>query len=147
MQLSPLQRLPVVILSVLVLAWLALGLRNSRLEDEAVRSVDKRVRLELAGGERTGLDPGETDRILSLFRRAQRLNPDVTPMLNEANVYLFNGRFEPATAILEEVVRREPENLFAWMALEDAARTVDSRLSAEARARVRRLNPIVAERR
>lgn len=96
---------------------------------------------ELIGAE---LDGATYRRALSLFRDAQRLNPDTDPELLEAGLLLVAGE-EPreAAAVIEGVVRREPENSKAWALLANATAEIDPRRAREARVELRRVKPPV----
>ena len=61
-----------------------------------------------------------------------------------ALVYRVSGDAERATALVEDVVRREPDNLVAWAVLSVLARGHDPAAYARAQAARRRLDPLNA---
>ena len=121
--------------SVAAIAWLAIGLREARLE--AAGSA-------VATGPATGLTPARVARADHDLRQADRLTPHHDPAAFRARLLLRTGRPAQAVRILESLVREEPDNANYWLALERAAGRVDRRLAARARARVRELSPIGA---
>ncbi len=124
-----------VVVAVLVLAWLGLSLRD--------------VRLEERGGEAAGRlsVPGNAERAEADFRGARLLNPDSGPDLARAVVLLQLGRPERAVALVEDVVRREPENARAWRTLYEVTRESDPARAERALATLRRLDPLTYDRR
>jgi hypothetical protein len=107
------RRAAVIVAAVVALGWLGLMERSVRLQNE-------------------GSDAS--------FRAARLLNPDSTPDVRRAFLFQRDGRTEEAAAVLEDVLRREPDNLEAWGLL--YAFTQDER-ALEAR---RRLDPLRASR-
>jgi hypothetical protein len=125
-------RIAVVAVAVLVLGWLALMERDVRLE---ARGTERSPRLAV---------PGNLARADADLRAAQRLNPDTEPELKRAFVYVGAGRPADAAAILEGIVRREPDNLAAWGALFNASRDRDPAAAEQALDARRRLDPLRA---
>ena len=118
--------------------WIAFGLRSAHLQDEATA---------LAPGPPAPPPPAErAERARTLLRRARTLNPDVRPRLLEAGVLLYTGREREALAALDEVLRREPENLTAEAARYQALRGLDPAAAAASARRIRELAPPVPER-
>lgn len=122
------------IVAVAAIAWLAVNLRNlDRFED----------------GERLGLarnaTPTQVDRAARLLDDSRFLNPDTRPMLSEGSLLVArgHGREREGLALLEEAVRREPDNVLAWGVLAGATRRLDPARSRAARARVLELSPPV----
>lgn len=72
------------------------------------------------------------------LRAARTLNPDTLPDVRRAFLYQSRDRPDDAARVLEDVLRREPDNLEAWGLL--YAFTKDPR-ALEAR---RRLDPLGA---
>jgi predicted Zn-dependent protease len=122
--------------AVLVLAWLALGMRSLGQFERAER---------LAA--RADATPAEAEEIERLLEGARLLNPDTRPLLVQG-AFLAGRRGERArgVAILERAVRLEPENVVAWGVLAEATDHLDPRRSRVARARVAQLSPPVAAR-
>ena len=105
------RRVAVIAVAVLVLGWLGLMERSVRLQASA----------------REGS-----------LQAASLLNPDTLPDVRRAFVLQREGRTREAARVLEDVLRREPDNLEAWGVL--FAFTKDER-ALEAR---RRLDPLGA---
>ena len=77
------------------------------------------------------------------LRRANLLNPATEPDLNRALVRRARGRNEASVALLEDVLRREPDNLTAWRVL----MLLSPDAAGRALAAQRRLDPVNARRR
>ena len=125
----------VVVLAAAVLGWLAVMERDERL---LARGVEASGRLQSAGS----FERAEAD-----LRAARLLNPDVRPDLARAVLYQGAGRPREAVALLEDVVRREPENAVAWSRLLVLARDREPAAARRALAALRRLDPVNARRR
>jgi predicted Zn-dependent protease len=104
------------------------------------------VRLEARGTELSAelADPGNLARADADLRAAQRLNPDTEPELKRAFLYVGAGRPADAAAILEGILRREPDNLAAWGALFNVSRDRDPAAADRALDARRRLDPLHA---
>ena len=124
-------RAVVALTAVLVLGWLGVMERNVRLQERGAAALRSK-------GDPAALARAETD-----LRRANFLNPSTMPDLSRALVRRAQRRTEASVALLEDVVRREPDNLTAWRVLwllsPDAA---GRSLAAQ-----RRLDPLNAQRR
>jgi cytochrome c-type biogenesis protein CcmH/NrfG len=127
-------RVAVAFAAVVVLAWLGVMERDARLQARGV---------EAAG--RLG-EPGGAGRAEAAFRAARLLNPDTTPDVGRALVLQAQGHGDRAVAVLEDVVRREPDNARAWGLLYAVARESDPAAARRALAARRRLDPIGARR-
>jgi len=127
-------RIAVALLAVVVLAWLGVMERDARLQARGV---------EAAG--RLG-DPGGAERAHAAFRAARLLNPDTAPDVGRALVYQAQERPDAAIALLEDVVRREPDNPTAWSVLYAVARLADPPVARRALEARRRLDPLGARR-
>jgi hypothetical protein len=125
-------RVAVTVVAVLVLAWLGVMERDVRLE---AQGTELSAKLALSGTLR---------RADAKLRAAQRLNPDTTAELKRAYLYVGGQRFAIAQAIVEGIVRREPDNLAAWAALFNVARNRDPAAADHALAARRRLDPLRA---
>jgi predicted Zn-dependent protease len=121
-------RVAVAIVAVLVLGWLAVMEYDARLQARGVTAAQAR----------------DFDRADGDFRRARRLNPDTTPDVNRAFLLQAAGRRDQAVALLEDVLRREPDNLNAWGVLFQFTRDHDRATAERARAARRRLDPLSA---
>jgi cytochrome c-type biogenesis protein CcmH/NrfG len=129
-----LARACVAVIALAVLAWLGIMERNVRLEARGAAAVRP-------GAPVDGLEAAETD-----LRRARLLNPDAQPDIDLALVYRARGEAARASAAIEDVVRREPDNRVAWGVAFVLARGRDQEASARALAALRRLDPLNARR-
>ncbi len=110
-------------------AGLAVELRASRLTDRSISlAFDRSASFE----ERH-----------DVLRRARERNVDSFPDVLDADLLRRAGREREAVAILERVVRDEPENSVAWLRLAVTTQATDPRRSAEAARRARSLAPPV----
>jgi predicted Zn-dependent protease len=78
------------------------------------------------------------------LRGARRWNPDTSPDLARALVTAAAGRRADAIGLLEDVVRREPDNIDAWGGLYLLARDNDPAAARRALAARARLDPLSA---
>lgn len=108
------RRALVIVVSVAALGWLGLMERAERLQRSGATEAD--------------------------YRAARLLNPDTLPDVRRAFLYQGTGRRDESAALLDDVLRREPDNLEAWGLLYTF--TQDER-ALEAR---RRLDPLGARR-
>jgi hypothetical protein len=123
----------VALIAVGLIGWLVVMERDSRLYDRGVA----------ASGQLD--DPATVDRAEADLRAARLLSPDRTPDIWRGLV-LWNAGRPGARALLEDVVRAEPDNLSAWTALGWVAggdEALERRVSAE----MRRLDPLSGGRR
>lgn len=119
-------RVLVAVLAIVVLAWLGVMERDTRLlatwgptsRTEGVRAADDQL------------------------RSATFLNPDTTPDLQRGLLYLGNRRLRRSAATVQGVLRREPDNIDAWGELFLVGRGHDRSLVHRARNAVRRLDPV-----
>ena len=125
-------RIAVAVVAVVALAWLGVMERDRRLYERGVAT---------AGHLRTA---AEIMRAEADLRAARLLNPDPAPDLQRALVLRFAGRDAAATALLEDVLRREPDNRSAWGGVLALTADRDPALAARARGALRRLDPINA---
>ena len=128
-----LARAGLVLAAAAAMAWLAMGLRETRLE--AAGSA-------VATGPQSGLTPPRVARAQRDLRDADRLTPHHDPAAFRARLLVRTGRPAQAVRVLQSLVREEPENANYWLALARAAQRVDPPLAARARARLRALSPI-----
>jgi hypothetical protein len=98
-------RAVVAVTAILVLGWLAVMERDVRLETRGTAALRSK-------GDPAVLARAETD-----LRRANLLNPGTGPDLSRALVRRARGRTEQSVSLLEDVLRREPENVTAWRIL------------------------------
>ena len=123
------------LIAVAVLAWLGVMERDHRLYAGGVVG---------AGKVRTAADFARAE---SDLRAARLLNPDVSPDLSRAILYVGAGRARQATALAEDVLRREPDNLRAWGLLYSLSREHDPAAAGRALAARQRLDPLNARKR
>lgn len=120
----------------LTLAWLAVLLRDQELGQAASDRL-------LHGGRLSSSEFGEE---MQRLRDAELLNPESRWELDRGKAWLARNRARRAAKVIESVVRREPDNVEAWVALV-SARGVYGGRTAHAVSEVRRLDPLDARRR
>ena len=121
-------RVAVVVVAVVVIAWLGAMESNAR---QLARADDAaRARNYMAA--------------IGHLRDADRLSADTTADVRRAFVLQGAKRGAEARALLEDVVRREPDNLTAWGLLLTFSRATDPAAAARAQAQLRRLDPLRA---
>lgn len=125
-----LARLAVVAAAVVALAWLVVMERNTRLQVSA------------DGATRAGRVADARADLLA----ARLWNPDSNPDVVRGLLYLGTHERPRAIATLEDVLRREPDNLTAWTDLVLVARGHDRAAVRRAYRAVARLDPIDARR-
>jgi hypothetical protein len=123
----------VAVIAVGLIGWLVVMERDARLLD---RGIAASGRLD---------DPATVARAEADLRAARLLSPDRTPDIWRALV-LGTTRRPGARALLEDVVRAEPDNLSAWTALGWVAGG-DEALERRVAAEMRRLDPLNGGRR
>jgi hypothetical protein len=121
-------RLGVIVVAVVAIAWLVLMERDARLQARGLRHVQAR----------------QTAQADSDLRRAGFLNPDSTPDLSRALLLFGDGHTARAQALLESVVRREPQNVSAWGELLVVSRKSDPATARRATAVLTGLDPLDA---
>jgi hypothetical protein len=128
-----------VVVALLAIAWLALGLRASRLEAQG------RDLVERAQGSKPS--PAEVAEGLDVLRRARRFNADQEPRIAEVALLTEAGRNAEATALARRIIHDEPDNIDGWVVLYLGAVLAgdDARRDRALRA-LDDLNPQLAER-
>lgn len=121
-------RVTVIVVAVVTLAWLGVMERGVRLQAAGVDAADRR-------------DVASADADL---RAARLLNPDTLPDVRRAFLFQGTGRPDDAARVLEDVVRREPDNLDAWGLLYTFTRERDPATARRALEARRRLDPLGA---
>ena len=135
MSLTAIARILLAAVSIAVLAWLGTMERNERLIARGVVATGK-------------LDvPGTVAQADADLRSARFLNPDTTPDLARALIFGVVRQPARAVAILERVLRDEPDNVGAWAQLLAVTARRDPVTARRARAELRRLDPVDARRR
>ena len=118
--------------AVAMLVWLAVSLGD-------VHALNSATRVTQA---KTVPPRAQIERGLRDASRAARLHPgDTAPMLVEASLLYEEGRPHAAAAVLEQVIKKEPQNRDAWHNLAIVAFGFDRRLSQMAGARFLQLDP------
>jgi len=126
-------RLTVALLAALVIAFLAVGLRSTWLQQSG---------LELGQSSAATQDPAVARQAEDDLRAAETLNPDPTPTLYRGGLAFRLRRPREAVDLLSQVTREESENLDAWGLLAQAALAAGDRgLARDAVAQMRRLSP------
>jgi predicted Zn-dependent protease len=123
-------RAAVAVLAIVVIAWLAVMERNQRLQATSLELVKSR----------------QGSRAESNLKRARFLNPDSTPDLTRAALFLSQGERGRALALLKQVVRREPDNLRAWGEILVVSNGYDAAAAQLATDAFARLDPLDARR-
>jgi predicted Zn-dependent protease len=121
-------RVVVAVVALVAIGWLAVMELDTRRQADGV-----------AAAQRRDFAAAEAD-----FRAARRLSPDTAPDLSRAFLYERTARPGRAAAVLEDVLRREPDNLTAWGLLFTFAKNHDPATADRARAARRRLDPVSA---
>lgn len=115
-----------------MLAWLAVLVRDSLLSDRA-----KAIALD------PHATPAELHHGVTLARQARLLNPNRSVAIGfESSLYLREGRAAAAVRIYERMLRAEPKFAEVWYLLAIHTAASDPRRSAQARAQLRRLDPL-----
>jgi hypothetical protein len=127
-------RVVLAVVAVLVIGWVGVLLRNYELgKDAAVRGFFAPAKSAAA-----------RDRDLQDLKDAQFLDPNAYWKVARANYLLGIGHTGAAASAAEDLVRAEPENIFAWGTLLRATGRSDPARAREADAQIRRLNPLAA---
>ena len=130
-----LQRAAVVLVAVLAAGWLAVSYDNAR-----------DLRHAQVVGANADPTPAEIESALDDVRSAGTLDPSrgTEALSYEVSLERVAGRRDVALERLEELVRREPDTAEAWFLIAELTRESDPARSAEALARLHRLDPLGA---
>jgi predicted Zn-dependent protease len=120
------------VLALLAGVWLAFGIQNVRLTDDADAV--------LAQARKGPVSAKQVDAAVDDYRKARRLSPDETPLINEGQLLLAAGRQQRAREVALYAAADEPDNLQAWL-LAYAAFGNDPHGRASAKAQILKLNP------
>jgi hypothetical protein len=124
-------RVALALVAITAIAWLALSFRNDRLVQRAQDVAEQQ-----------SPPPGDVRRALADLDRADALNLDRgSAGVLRAALHVRERRLDRAAAVAEQLVGDEPEWADAWALLAAATRESDPARSAEARARLRELDP------
>lgn len=121
-------RMAIALVAVVVVAWLVIMERNTRLEANS---------LNAAGHHQIA-------KALHDLHGARLLNPDTTPTLRRGLLYFTQGNAAATRAALDSVVSKEPDNLQAWSGLLAISRQGDPAGTRRALAVIKRLDPLDA---
>ena len=119
------------LIATLLLAWFLVLARDQHVGDAASGRIADNPRMSRAAW----------DRVMADLERADLLDPSTDWDLTRANYLLLHDR-GAARRQAESIVRREPDNLGAWMLILDTNRDRDPTRAARAEREVRRLNPL-----
>jgi hypothetical protein len=122
------------LLAVLVLAWLLVGARAVRLEDQASAVTDR-----ARAGE--PLSAAEVEQARQRLQAARDLSPDKGPSIREGQLLEAVGRRAEADFLARSVAVIEPDNMQAWFLAWVTATDEDAK--ERALAQLRRLNPFI----
>lgn len=118
--------------ALLVIGWVGVLFRNYEIgKDAAVRAFFAPAKSR-----------AERERDLERLDDAQLLDPNAYWKVARANYQLATGDRRGAAAAAEELVKAEPENIFAWGTLSRATERSDPARARQAAAEIRRLNPL-----
>jgi predicted Zn-dependent protease len=123
-------RAAVAVIAVLVIGWSAVLLRDTRQQERGTALAE------------TSRDPATLERAVRHYEAASFLNPDTGPEVGRALALQSQGRAPEARAALEDVVRREPDNLTGWRLLAAITKELDPARSRQAVERARELDPL-----
>ena len=122
--------------ALLVIGWVGVLFRDYEIgKDAAVRAFFAPAK-----------SPAERERDLERLDDAQLLDPNAYWKVARANYQLATGDRRGAAAAAEELVKAEPENIFAWGTLLRATERSDPTRARQAAAEIRRLNPLGSRR-
>jgi predicted Zn-dependent protease len=123
-----------IILAVVVCAWFALGIRQTRDTARATAII-------ASAASANGPSAAQASQERSLLRAAGTLNPDKQLDVLRGQLALLQGNNRSATRILEGVVAQEPLNVEAWVYLARAAFNVNRHEFGIAAQRIAQLDP------
>jgi predicted Zn-dependent protease len=123
-----------IILAVLVCAWFALGIRQTRDTARATAII-------ASAASANGPSAAQASHERSLLKAAGTLNPDKQLDVLRGQLALLQGNNRSAARILEGVVAQEPLNVEAWVYLARAAFNVNRHEFGIAAQRIAQLDP------
>jgi len=122
-------RLGLLTIALAACVWFALG----------VRAAHDTGRAQAILSRQTSLTPAQTHAALSAIAAARTLNPDQGLNILRAQVQLHSGHRYSALAIAKGIVRREPENVDAWLNLALMSGRIDPAANRLAHVRIQQL--------
>jgi predicted Zn-dependent protease len=123
-----------IILAVVVCAWFALGIRQTRDTARATAII-------ASAGSANGPSAAQASQERSLLRAAGTLNPDKQLDVLRGQLALLRNDNRGAARILQGVVAQEPLNVEAWVYLARAAFKVNRHEFGIAAQRIAQLDP------
>jgi hypothetical protein len=123
-----LARAAIAVVALLLVGWFAVLARDQRVGHAAVHRI-----VELPN-----MSPAAWNQAMADLRAADLLDPSTDWMVTRMNFLLLRDR-HLALRTAESIVRKEPDNVGAWIVIRDATR--DPRRAAEATRQTTRLNP------
>ena len=128
------QRILIVAVAVLAVAWLGVSYGNARqIRHAQIVAADPHA------------TPAAIESALRDARSAHTLDPSRTESLSyAAALEIKAGRLDEARKLYEQIVRREPDSPEAWVVLSKLTQQSDPARSAQAVAQARRLDPLDA---
>jgi predicted Zn-dependent protease len=123
-----------IILAVVVCAWFALGIRQTRDTARATAII-------ASAASANGPSAAQASHVRSLLKAAGTLNPDKQLGVLRGQLALLQGNNRSAARILEGVVAQEPLNVEAWVYLARAAFNVNRHEFGIAAQRIAQLDP------
>jgi predicted Zn-dependent protease len=130
-----LQRVAVLIVAAVAIAWLGVSYGNAgKIRQAQVVAADRNA------------TPARIEAALADVRSADALDPGTGAELlsYEASLEIQAHRLPDALKSLEELVRREPDTAEAWFLIAELTRASDPARSAAAQAELHRLDPLGA---
>jgi hypothetical protein len=128
-------RIAVALIATLLLAWFLVLARDQHVGNTAVGRIVDHPRMSKQAW----------DRVMADLERADLLDASTDWDLTRANYLLLRDRDE-ARRQAESIVRREPNNLGAWVVILETTRGRDQAKAERATREIRRLNPMPLER-
>jgi hypothetical protein len=128
-------RIAVALIATLLLAWFLVLARDQHVGNTAVGRIVDHPRMSKQAW----------DRVMADLERADLLDASTDWDLTRANYLLLRDRDE-ARRQAESIVRREPDNLGAWVVILETTRGRDQAKAERAAREIRRLNPLPLQR-
>ena len=112
-------------------AWMVFGIHEVGLQASGEATLKRAQRHQVSDVEVT--------RALDELRRADRYNPDLTPLLDQGFLLNAHGKLADGYVISRKAIAKEPENVQAWVLM--ALWAPSPAIVRRAKARVKELNP------